>query len=29
MEKQPSWKKVNEAMDGFRDALKDQKFETV
>ena len=25
----PNWGKVNEAMNGFREALKDQQFETV
>jgi len=29
MAKQPSWAKVNEALYGFRDALKDRSFETV
>jgi len=29
MEQLPHWKEVNEAMEGFREAIKDQTFETV
>ena len=29
MKKLPSWPKVNEAMEGFRDAVKDQQFVNV
>ena len=29
MEQTPSWGKINEALYGFRDYLKEQQFETV
>jgi hypothetical protein len=29
MEGTANWKKVNEAMDGFREYLKEQQFETI
>ena len=29
MAKTPSWAKVNEALWGFRDYVKDQQFETI
>jgi glutathione S-transferase len=29
MQKMPKWSQVNKAMDGFREALKEQKFDTV
>jgi len=25
----PNWRKINEALDGFRNAVKDQKFSTI